>query len=95
MPPGPAKDPAAGAELCALLQRLKQACGLSYDELAAEAAMSRNTVINYVTKLGHRRDTRTLEQLLAVLGADGADRNRALELHRRTQPTAPDAADVG
>jgi hypothetical protein len=95
VPPGPEEDPAAGAELCALLQQLKQACGLNYDQLAAAAPRARNTVINYITKPGHGRDTRTLKHLLSVLGAAGADRDRALQLHRRTQPTTPDPADVG
>ena len=90
-----AEDPGAGTELCALLGELKQACGLTYDDLAAAAPMARNTVLNYITKPGHRRDTRTLEKLLTALHAAGPDRQRALELHRRTQPTRVDSADVG
>ena len=57
--------------------------------------MTRNTVLNYLTKPGHRRDTRTLEQLLTTLRAAGPDRKRALELHRRTQPARVASADVG
>ncbi|MBV9920307.1 MAG: helix-turn-helix domain-containing protein, partial [Pseudonocardia sp.] len=95
MPPRPAQDPAAGAELCALLQELKQRCELSYDDLAAVAHMARNTVIAYVTQPDHRRGTRTLEQLLSVLGAEEDDRDRALQLHRRTRPSPPDPAEIG
>src|SRR4051794_18324983 len=94
MPPR-AEDPGAGTELCALLRQLKQACGLSYDELAAATHMARNTVLNYITKPGHRRDMRTLEQLLTALSAADPDRDRALELHRRTRPITADPADVG
>jgi hypothetical protein len=65
-PPGPDEDPAAGVELCALLAQLKRVCGLSYDELAAAANMARNTVISYITKPGHRRDTRALEKPVMV-----------------------------
>ena len=79
----PRGGPAAGEELCALLAELKQAGGLSYDALAVAAAMGRNTVLNYITKPGHRRDTRTVEQLLTALRAPGPARDRALELHRR------------
>ena len=93
--PNPEGEPAADAELRALLAQLKDICGLSYDKLAAAAAMSRNSVLNYVTKPGHRRDARTLEQLLTALEASPGDRGRALELHRRTLPSRVDAAEVG
>lgn len=95
MPPSLEGDPAARVELCGLLRQLKAACGLSYDKLAAAANMSRGSVLNYITKPGHRRDGRTLETLLTVLGASGGERAQALELHRRTQPAGVDPAEVG
>ena len=68
-------DPAADAELRALLGQLKQTRGLSYEKLAAAAHMSRGTAQQYVTRAGHRRDIRTLEQLLTALGASGPARD--------------------
>jgi hypothetical protein len=52
-------DPAADAELRALLQQLKHASGLTYEQLAEAANMALNSVRNYVTRPGHRRGTRS------------------------------------
>ena len=92
--PIPGKE-AADAELRALLRRLKDACGASYEKLAERAAMSRGAVQNYLVKPGHRRDAKTLKLLLAALDASEPDRDRALELHRQTLPGGVDPAEVG
>ena len=64
VPPAPEGDAAAGTELCALLGQLRTDSGLTYEQLAKAANMSRGSALNYITKPGHQRDTRTLEQLL-------------------------------
>lgn len=69
-------DRAANAELGALLGQLKEISGLSYDKLAAAAHMSRGSVLSYVPKAGHRRETRTLKPLLGALDASSERRTR-------------------
>ena len=93
--PSSKEDPAADAELRALLEQLKAASGLTYDQLAAAANMSRNSVMHYITRPGHRRGTRTLEGPLTALCASEDKRTRALELHRRTRPVLTDPGALG
>ena len=51
VPPAPEGDAAAGTELCALGQ-LRTDSGLTYEQLAKAANMSRGSALNYITKPG-------------------------------------------
>ena len=52
VPPAPEGDAAAGTELCALLGQLRTDSGLTYEQLAKAANMSRGSALNYITKPG-------------------------------------------
>jgi transcriptional regulator with XRE-family HTH domain len=90
-----ADQAAADEELRALLRQLKDDCGMTYEQLAEAAMLSRGTVQNYVAKPGHGRDTATLKHLLAKLRASEEQRAQALRLHQRTLPAGVDPAAAG
>lgn len=55
---------AATRQLSALLKRLQVASGVTWDELAETAHVSRSTVANYVGESVRRRDLKTVKSLL-------------------------------
>jgi transcriptional regulator with XRE-family HTH domain len=86
---------AAGVELCALLRQLREAAGLTYDELAETSSLSRGLLGNYLNKPGHGRRLRELELLLVALGATEDEHARALDLLRRMKPGRPGVDATG
>jgi len=90
----------ATRQLSALLKRLQVASGVTWDELAETAHISRSTVANYVGESVRRRDPKTLKSLLDGMNAPQNERDEALRLHRgsldeQTPQVLPPVLDPG
>ncbi|MGE0296470.1 MAG: helix-turn-helix domain-containing protein [Dehalococcoidia bacterium] len=86
-------DPTAEGKLVTLLKQLHTDSGLSYEQIAERAYVSRSTVSNYLnTPAG--RPVETLRCLLDAMQASPDERKRALDLHAGTFPNRKDPAEL-
>ncbi len=91
---------AATRRLSALLKRVQATSGVTWDELAETAHVSRSTVANYVGESVRRRDPKTVKSLLDGMNAPQHERDEALRLHRgsldeQTPQVLPPVLDPG